>query len=270
MYDVGDSAHLTIEVRDVNGALADSTVALNITLPDQTTVGPFTPSHPSLGEYFYDYPTVQAGRHVEHWSGTGATVFAHTDVFDVEPSASIAIVSLASIKTQLAKKPTSTADDDELRGYLLSASENIETACGPCAVRSFTERVYGNNSYALFLTSTPVVSLTSFTPVDSWTPALAVADVTVNLNSGKVSRLFRGWPFIGDYDVTYTAGRPVVPSSLRTACQIIVQHLWETRRGVVGVAQGGDETVTLPGWGYAIPNRAAELIGGFREMMFVA
>jgi hypothetical protein len=268
MYDVGDQAHLTVEVKDITGALASSTIAINITLPDQSVVGPFTPVNDSLGEYHYDYTTVQAGRHVHRWVGTAAA-FAHTDVFDVEPAASIAIVSLASVKAQLAKKPTNTADDDELRGYLLSASENIESTCGPCAVRSFTDRAYGNG-FAMYLPNCPVVSITSFTPVYSWSRAITPADVTVNPRSGKITTVTGLFPFVGDYDVTYLAGRAVIPSSLRDACKIIVQYLWDTRRGVVGVQPGGEETVVLPGWGYAIPTRAADLISGFREMSMIA
>lgn len=271
MYDLGDVAHLTWEVKDITGALAASTIAVNITLPDQTVAGPFTPANPSTGEYSYDYTTTQAGRHVVRATGTAAT-FAHTDVFDVEPAASIAIVSLASVKTQLSKKPTNTADDDELRGYLLSASENIESTCGPCAVRTFTERLYATSGTrrSMWLSNVPVVSLTSMTPVYSWSIAINPAtDVTVNLGSGEVTRL-DAWPFIGDYDVAYKAGRVVIPSSLRTACSMIVQNLWDTRRGPVGVTPGGDEMVTLPGWGYAIPSRAAELISGYREMMMIA
>jgi len=246
-----------------------STIAVTITLPDQTPAGPFTPANPSLGEYSYDYTTTQAGRHVVRAVGTAAA-FAHTDVFDVEPAASIALVSLASIKTQLGK--TTNTADDELRGYLLSASENIESTCGPCAVRTFTERLYATTGTrrSMWLSNTPVVSLTSMTPVYSWSIAINPAtDVTVNLDTGEITRL-DAWPFIGDYDVAYKAGRVVIPSSLRTACQIIVQHLWDTRRGGATVSFAGDDTVTLAGWGYAIPSRAAELISGYLEMMFVA
>jgi hypothetical protein len=51
---------------------------------------------------------------------------------------------------------------------------------------------------------------------------------------------------------------------------MVVQHLWDTRRGPVGVSPGGDEMVTLPGWGYAIPARAAQLIAGYQTAMLIA
>jgi hypothetical protein len=261
MYDLGDVAHLTWEVRDLTGTLVDSTVAVNITLPDQTVTGPFSPTRDSLGKYSYDYTTVQAGRHAARATGTAAP-FAHTSVFDVEPAADISIVSLADVKKQLTK--TTTTDDDELRSYILSASENIEGTCGVCAVRSFTERATGSD--ALVLTNRPVVSLTTITPVYSWSPAVAVGEVDVHLDTGVITRL-NGWPFWGPYNVTYKAGRAVVQSSLRTAGMLIVQHLWDTRRGQSSNSPyGGDDTVILPGWGYAIPNRAAELLGAVPQV----
>lgn len=267
MYDIGDVWHGAIEVRDLNDALSDSTVVLNITLPDQTVAGPFIPAHDSTGKYHYDYTTVQAGRHVAKWTGT-SVAFGHTDVFNVE-AADISIVSLGDVKRQLSEPPASTADDDELRSYLLSASENIDNTCGPCAVRTVTSRVTAGG-YALWLPKPPVVEIVSITPVYTWSPALTPADVTLNPDSGKVTRRNRVCPFYGDYDFVYKAGRPVIPSSLRTGGLMVVQHLWDTRRGPVGVSAGGDEMVTLPGWAYAIPARAAELISGYQRAMLIA
>ena len=49
MLDLGDVNRLNIRVTDSTGTLTNSTVTLNITLPDQTTVGPFTPTNDSTG-----------------------------------------------------------------------------------------------------------------------------------------------------------------------------------------------------------------------------
>jgi hypothetical protein len=269
MYDVGDLAHLAIAINDAAGAAVDSTVALSITLPDQSTAGPFTVpavSHDSTGRYSYDYLTAQPGRHVARWSGSNVA-FAQTQVFDVE-TADLSLVSLDDVKRQLGM--TGTGNDDELRSYILSASENIEGACGPCAVRVFTERVLAATCRSFWLANPPVVAVTGFTPVrPATTPPLSPAEVVVDAASGKVTRLDGGW-FFGQYDVTYTAGRPVIPSSLRTACTLIAQHLWDTRRGVAGVPAGGQDLTTPPGFGYAIPNRAAELLAPYREAPFLA
>jgi hypothetical protein len=273
VIDLGDSYRLTITIKDSTGTLVDaSPLTLNIALPDQTSVGPFTPIHDSTGNYHYSYLTVQAGRHVAKWAGTiGTDQFAHTDVFDVEVSADISLISLDSAKKQVQFKASD--NDDELRGFLLSASENIEGTCGICAVRSFTSRV-GAAPYkwtpSLRLPNVPVVSVTSLTPVYSWSPAVSTSEITTRLSNGKITRL-DGWEFWGEYDVTYVAGRAVVPPSLRTACAMVVQHLWRTRRGPANVPGGVTaDTTTLPGWGYAIPNQAAELISGFTIEMYAA
>jgi hypothetical protein len=57
----------------------------------------------------------------------------------------------------------------------------------------------------------------------------------------------------------------VVQEHITGAARIILQHLWRTqragRRG--GVAGGGDDyavTEPIPGIGYAVPNRALELL----------
>jgi hypothetical protein len=262
MNDLGDVIHLTWEVRDLAGALADSTIVLNITLPDQTVAGPFTPTRASIGQYSYDYATTQAGGHVARAVGT-AQPFAHTSVFDVEPAADISIVSLSNVKKQLTK--TTTTDDDEIRSYILSATENIEATCGVCRIRSFTERATGSGT--LVLTNRPVITLTTITPIYSWSPTVAVGEVDVHLETGVITRL-NGWPFWGPYNVTYKAGRAIIPSSLRSAGMLIVQHLWESRRGLSSIPRygGEEETVTLPGWGYAIPNRAAELMGAVPQL----
>jgi hypothetical protein len=258
MIDLGDDKRISVEIRDSTLTLVDaSPLTLNLTLPDQTTVGPFTPTHDSTGKYHYDYTTVQAGRHAAKWSGSiGSIPFTQTEIFNVE-TADISIVSLADVKTQLTK--TSTTNDEDLRSWIMSASENIEKTQGICAIRTFTERIYGRWSFVL--TNKPVVSITTFTPVYPWTPALAAADVTLDTTTGVVSRL-DGWEFWGPYDVTYKAGRAVIPVSLRRACMLIVQHLWESRRAgnTATPSYAEQDTVTLPGWGYAIPNQAAQLL----------
>jgi hypothetical protein len=56
----------------------------------------------------------------------------------------------------------------------------------------------------------------------------------------------------------------VIPANCTRAAAIIIQHLWETQRGVMGSRRfgGGQELDrALTGMGYAIPNRAKELLG---------
>ncbi len=56
-----------------------------------------------------------------------------------------------------------------------------------------------------------------------------------------------------------------VPAAVRIATAIIVQHLWRTQNGP-GRARGQvDDLAAVPGAGYALPNRALELLAPFEE-----
>jgi hypothetical protein len=62
-----------------------------------------------------------------------------------------------------------------------------------------------------------------------------------------------------------------MPAAFNVAARIILQHLWETQHGPSArPSMGGEETMIMPGWGFAIPNQAAELlIGGQGGIPFV-
>ena len=67
--------------------------------------------------------------------------------------------------------------------------------------------------------------------------------------------------------MTYVAGWGAsVPAAFGTAARIILQNLWETQHGPSSrpsIAGGGPgDMVTMPGFGFAIPNQAAELLDG--------
>jgi hypothetical protein len=237
-----------------------TTVTLTITLPDNTTIVVTPVSPVSTGMYQYDYQTVQAGRHSGRWVGTGSNPGAYVELFDVRPAVPAYIVSLADIKQQL--NMTSTADDEELRAFLEAATGVIETYLGRAVVRrSFTEEhaVYGE----ILLNWTPVISLTSVVSVDG-TTTWNTADLHVS-TSGVVTAKAGATALQGDISVTYTAGAPVVPANWALAARIIVQHLWDTQRGKSGATHAGG--LDTPGagftrYGFAIPNRAKELLTG--------
>ena len=112
------------------------------------------------------------------------------------------------------------------------------------------------------------MSLVSVVSASSGQP-LTITDMTdIDPNAGTIRRAL-GLPFYGPYftwlpifNVTYVAGWGVsVPPSMGMAARIILAHLWQTQRGAVSPPlMGGEETVVLPGFGFAIPNRAAELL----------
>ena len=91
-----------------------------------------------------------------------------------------------------------------------------------------------------------------------------------SVNAGTIRRRL-GWPFYGPYftwlpvmNVTYVAGwGTAVPAALNLFARIVVQHLWDTQHGPSQrPSMGGQEMVQPAGFGYAIPNRAAELLNG--------
>lgn len=260
--DLGDVVRLTWTNKSPAGAPVNAdAVTLTITLPDGTTTN-LSPTNPpaTTGQYLYDYQTVQPGRHLLRWVGTGTNPGAHTDMFDVRPAWPAYIVGLADAKLQL--NMTTSTDDEELRFYLEAATDVVEDILGRAVIRrTFTEE---HTAWGEFMLNwTPVVSLASVATVDG-TTTWNVADLHVS-KAGVVSAKAGVTAVEGDITVTYTAGETVVRSNWSLAARIIIQHIWDTQRG----SQGGAHPAGLetPGagftrFGFLIPNRAKELLTG--------
>lgn len=260
-YDLADLVPLTVTIKDSAGAPADGgSVVLTVEKPNGITVTPAV-THASTGVYQVDYPPDMPGRHVAMWVCTGLNASGYSDAFDVRPANPAYIVSLADIKQQLNK--TSTTDDEELRAYLEAATGVIETYLGRAVVRrSFTEQLEADG--AMILSWTPAVSLTSVATADGVT-TWNVADLQVSASGIVVAKPTASTALVGDVLVTYVAGAAVVPANWALAARIIVQHLWETQRGTAGGPRPGG--LDTPGagftrFGFAIPNRALELLTG--------
>lgn len=247
MYDLGDVVPLSIEVRAkpvppaTVGDLANAgTMTLTVTAPDGTVDGPTTISPSPTGTYTYDYSTTQAGLHSFRWLGTGANAASHSDVFVVASQALLPLVSLADARAHLDMSTTTT--DEELRRFLLSASDLAERWTGRTLRRqSFTETFDGGRSVHL-LSHLPVLSITSVT--ESGT-ALSAGDYTVDAASGL---LWRGSTTSGatwatgrqNVTVTYAAGYAEPPPAAYELVLEITRRLWETQRGA-SADLGGDE-----------------------------
>jgi hypothetical protein len=257
-YDLGDVISLAVSITDSAGVAANATaVTLTVTLPDGTTETP-TVSNLTTGSYTCDYTPATAGRYSVRWVATGLNASAYSDVFNAR-AASSSLLSLAEAKAAIGK--TTTASDEELRDYLEATTSLIEQRCGAVVQRTVTERVGGYGS--LVLRTTPVVSVTSLTGIYDNTPAVAASAVTVDPVSGIVTKLdgsgFSGWT----YTIEYVAGRTgAVDESIQQAARVILQHLWRTQRGAAPKF-GGDDGIDTFGIGYALPNRALELLQPF-------
>ncbi|MFJ2004814.1 hypothetical protein [Streptomyces chartreusis] len=260
MLDLGSIYQVAVDVRDAAGVLADpSSATLTITLPDDTTVTPTVPLPSAVaGQLRVDYVTTQAGRHT--WRlVTASPTTAYTDVFDVAQSAPVAIVSLARAKKQLNIVASDTSDDEELRGFITAAGLAAERQLGTIvARRPFTERCQTDAFGRILLSNVPVLSVTSAVSADGLTTWNA-GDLHPEPDTGLVYAA-AGPSLRGDVDLVYQAGLRIVPEDYQLATLIIIQHLWETQRGSMGVQLGGEGEPWLPGRGFAVPRRAIELL----------
>lgn len=270
-FDLGDTVRLAAACKDPGGALANAAgVTLTITLPDGTAATPAVTNPPGqTGLYTVDYPTTQAGRHSIRWVFTTPGC-AYTDVLDVREAAPPLLFSLADAKSKLKIPAATTTYDDDLRMYVEATTKAVEYFVGAVARRTVTQIVHGGTE-RMVLATTPVLSVTSVTGVQPWQLDIPVSAVDIDTDTGVLRRndwlLF--WP--GPYRVAYTAGRPIVPANISLAAKLILQHLWRTEygasRGLPAIGGGEDYSVTeqVPGLGYAIPNRALQLLQGDRQ-----
>lgn len=264
-FDLGDVVPLSTEVRDENGQLADAgNMRLEITLPNQTqdVTDPVTST--TTGVYDHDFPTIQAGRHLARWVATGLNAGAYVDTFDVREATPPYIVSLADTKTQL--NIIRSIDDEELRGFIESATGIVENHVGACVRRTVTEQRNGGRS-AVSLLITPVIEVTSVT--ESGTLLTAV---DWSLSDGgiltKVSGIYPlSFPYgINNIVIVYVVGRIVIPAQFTHAARIIIQHLWETqrsrdvRRPPTALAGELARVQDQAGRTFTVPRKAVELL----------
>lgn len=269
MFDLGDAVPLTFEVRTTAGVLTNAaTVTLTVTRPDGTTETPSVTNPPAVtGEYGVDYLPTTAGTY--RWRlVTTSPDTAITGSFDVRPALTVGIVSLEATKRHLNKDPADTTDDEELREVIEATTEMIESIRGKVMIRrQFVEEVtFRPRAWGHALIKSPVQELISVEAVDG-TTTWDLADLHVDEN-GAV-RVLAGTAFHGVVRFTYVAGYEVLPANFVLAAKIIIAHLWETQRPSLTSERYGtprpfatqDAAVTPIGTGFAVPNRALELLG---------
>lgn len=168
------------------------------------------------------------------------------------------LIDLDDAKAQLEIDPADHADDTEILGFILTATEDINTACGVSVPTSFTESLTGNpDRYGRCAFVTTYVPLMSVQTV--------VGELYGNTITGSVvthpdAGLFYspiGAPVTGPQTVTYTAGRDAVPDGLSTACKLIVQWMWDSKRGADPLPPMGDDVYTSEQGGAGFPEAAA-------------
>ena len=175
----------------------------------------------------------------------------------------MAIVSLSDFKRHINKTDSNASEDAELQLFILAAEEVVERHLGQVvSPRTVTEDHVVSRPGPLRLRSGPVMSLTSVAAVDgsrTWdVSGVSVDEVTGALSTGL------GPALSGFVRVVYQAGMSPIPANIQLATLIIAQHLWQTQRPASpGIAPfgGGDTSLAPSVYGYALPNRALELLG---------
>jgi hypothetical protein len=285
MYELGDLYPAALDVFDQNRQLANPAAAtLVITQPDQTAVTPVLTLPPAeTGKLRYLFPTVQPGRHLTRWVVTmaGSTPSkAYTDVFDVLAAAPPSILSLADAKQTLSMDPAYTDDDDELRGKLRGITASVErymrTVYAYRQVTEIIERprmgVPWTLPASLRLTYVPVISLTSLVTLRPDSTVLTtydtVNDMWVDPESGLVHRT-GGPPFAGRMQAVYAAGMRVIPENVIEGSRVLLQAVWETRRGPGGVnGVVGPEEMSDYRHYTALPRKCIDWLGPPRPVVY--
>jgi len=200
--------------------------------------------------------------------------------FDVFDPFETAILPLQDAKDALNIPQATTTSDSEILAYVATIESCIKRLTGgPVVNRAITERAELLGDYTVLLVrQRPLVSVTSIVSVASGQAVDISAGLDIDANAGTIRRKL-GYPFYGPYftwlpamTVTYVAGwGTAVPAAFGAASRIILQNLWMTQRGPSPQPLMGEDMVSLPGFGFAIPNQAAELLdGSLNGMPFMA
>jgi hypothetical protein len=236
-YPQGQPVTVSTTVKDASGNLVDAgTIKLVVHKPDGTALADYTsPSHDGLGLYSQVIPaadTTQWGYYPRSWvvTGAGAGVSPPGGFTIVDPF-EVSIVTLDEARAALGYGADETSDDDELRRFIGGITPVVESYKHEIiAARSVTQDLTLCGESEFWLSSTPVVSLTSLVSLDG----LTTYDLT-NIRArptGQVKILPAGTPPTGDVVATYKAGYLTVPENYTMGALTALQWLWETQRGV--------------------------------------
>jgi hypothetical protein len=293
-YPQGQPVRVSTTVKDVTGTLADAgtlTLLVKLAQADGTwlTTGTYaTPAHDGTGLYHQDIPVTDlatTGHYQYTWTATGTGAGVSYGDFDVFDPFETAVLPLQDAKDQLNIPQTVTTYDAELAVYIATIETSLEGVTGgPIVNRTITAERQEMTSYQTVISvrQRPLVSVTSVTSASGGAIDLS-GGLDIDANAGTFRRKL-GLPFYGPFfqwlpqvNVTYVAGWGTsVPAAFNLFARIVLAHLWETQHGPsVRPSMGGQDLTTIPGFAFAIPNRAAELLNGslngmpFRQEAYV-
>jgi hypothetical protein len=260
-YPLGQPIRLTTTVRDTTGTLVDAgtlTLVAKLAQADGTQVitGTYaTPAHDSTGTYHQDIPVTDlasTGHYQYAWTSTGTGAGVSFGDFDIFDPFETAVLPLQDAKDTLNIPQSSTGSDAEIQSWIATIESSLERATGgPVVNRAVTERAEIRNQAVIAV------------------GAIGTTDLDLDVNAGLIRRNL-GLPFVGPFywlpavTVVYIAGWGVsVPAAFNSFARIVLAHLWTSQRaGAAAMPIGGGDMTTIPGFGFAVPNEAAELLNG--------
>jgi hypothetical protein len=280
-YPLNQPIRISTTVRDVTGALVNPT-ALTLLVKaaqadgTQLVTGTYSsPANDGTGAYHQDIPAADlaaAGHYQYTWTATGTGAGVSFGEFDVFDPFEVSVLPLADAKDALNIPQATTGYDPEIQQYVATIGSCLERMTGgPLVNRSITERAeMMAGQTVITVRQRPLVSVTAVASASGGAIDIS-GGLDIDTNAGTVRRKL-GYPFYGPFfvwlpqvQVTYVAGwGSAVPAAFGTAARIILQNLWETQHGPSARPSMGAQSdmVTMPGFGFAIPNQAAELLEG--------
>jgi hypothetical protein len=280
----GAQVPLSFSLTDTEGNAQNATLLTSVTctvyLPNGTTAT-VAVTNLSTGAYQAIYTTTVPGHHVFVFICTDATYpGAFSDSFEVTATPDTTIVSLAEAK-EILHMTSTTVNDAKIQGYNAAITDWVEYVCGPVVVQTIAETlpIHGTEQV---LTRPPVTALVAWTEVPTELAALGIdlpdppspmirtkvygieyplTQLYCDYERGIVTHT-SGLPFYYcAYRWQYAAGRAVIPAGIYEATKIALKHLFMVETTGTGTGTGsGDEETTVTGFGFAVPNRALELL----------
>jgi hypothetical protein len=278
-YPAGQPVRISTTVRDTSGALVNAgtlTLTVKLAQADGTlaTTGTYaSPVNDGTGLYHQDIPVtdlVAAGHYQYAWTSTGTGAGASFGEFDVFDPFETSVLPLQDAKDSLNIPQATTSSDTEIQSYIATIESNLERATGgPLVNRVVTERSEMLSGQTVIpVRQRPLVSVTSIASASG-----SLIDISggldLDVNAGLIRRQL-GLPFYGPFfswlpkvTVVYVAGWGTsVPPAFNSFARIVLAHLGTSQRGPAALPMGGGEMAVVPGFGFAIPNMAAELLNG--------
>jgi len=278
-YPAGQPVRVSTTVKDVTGALVNAgalTLLVKTAAVDGTwtTTGTYSsPTNDSTGTYHQDIPVTDlatTGHYQYAWTSTGTGAGVSFGEFDIFDPFETSVLPLQDAKDALNIPQATTTSDAEIASYIATIKSNLEKATGgPLVNRTITERSEMlANQTVIPVRQRPLVSVTSIASASGGAIDIS-AGLDLDANAGLIRRRL-GLPFYGPFftwlpmvNVTYVAGWGVsVPATFNSFARVVIQHLWNSQRGPAALPMGGGELVQIPGFGFMVPNLAAEMLAG--------